>query len=68
MQAQYVGWWKLAAEIFKNEKSVAFWLMNEPDYRYKGGLEDYLQLVTRAVDGIREVSPKRWIIVNGTHG
>lgn len=68
MEAQYVKWWKLAAEIFKNEKSVAFWLMNEPDYRYKGGLKDYIRLVETAVDQIRKVSPKRWIIVNGTHG
>ena len=68
MEAEFIKWWKLAAEIFENEKSVAFWLMNEPDYRYLDGLKDYVQLMTKTVDEIRKVAPKRWIILNGTHG
>ena len=67
MEAEFINWWKLAAEIFENEKSVAFWLMNEPDYRYSDGLKDYVQLMTKTVDEIRKVAPKRWIILNGTH-
>ena len=65
MEAQYLKWWKLAAEIFRDEKSIVFWLMNEPDYRFDEGLEYYLELATKVVDEIRSVSPDRYIISNG---
>ena len=65
MEKQYLKWWKLASEIFKDEKTVVFWPMNEPDYRLEGGLEYHLKLSTKVIDEIRNVNPQRWIILNG---
>ena len=61
----YLQWWMLATEVFNNDRSIVFWLMNEPDYRFKGGLDYVLKLSTKTVDEIRKKNPDRWIILNG---
>ncbi len=68
MQNQYIRWWQIAAEIFKDDTYVAFSIMNEPDYRRKGGLKDWQKLHTRVIDEIRMIAPHNWIQLEGTYG
>ena len=68
MQDQYVKWWKVAADVFKDRNNVAFSLMNEPDYRYIGGLRDWQSLATRTIDEIRMIAPNNWIQLEGING
>jgi endoglucanase len=68
MQDEYVKWWKVAADVFDGYSNVAFSIMNEPDYRYAGGLRDWQHLATRTIDEIRKISPNRWIQLEGVNG
>ena len=68
MQNEYIKWWKVAADVFNGYDNVAFSLMNEPDYRYAGGLRDWQYLATRTIDEIRKISPNRWIQLEGING
>ncbi len=68
MQDQYIKWWKVAADVFDGYDNIAFSIMNEPDYRYAGGLRDWQRLATRTIDEIRKISPNRWIQLEGING
>ena len=67
MQDQFVRFWQLAAEIFREEQRVAFNLMNEPEWTGWGGKREWLALATRAGKAVREISPGRTIILEGTN-
>ena len=67
MQDQFVRFWRVAAEVFEHQERVAFNLMNEPEWTGWGGRSEWLALATRAGKAIRERSPSRTLILEGTH-
>ena len=66
LQKEYLKWWRLVANEFKNIDRVAFTIMNEPEWhKISKGKKKWRKLSLEAIDAIREISPNRWIILEG---
>ena len=66
LQKEYLKWWRLVANEFKNIDRVVFTIMNEPEWhKISKGKKKWRKLSLEAIDTIREISPNRWIILEG---
>jgi len=66
LQKEYLKWWRLVANEFKKIDRVAFTIMNEPEWhKISKGKKKWRKLSLEAIDAIREISPNRWIILEG---
>ncbi len=65
MQDRYLAIWSMFAKRYRAEgDGLAFELLNEV---VEATPDQWNGLVARAVDAIRTVDPKRWIVVGGIH-